>query len=267
MTHPYSLAFLTTFDIGPVEAVRVAAEAGYDMVGLRLLPAAPTEPAYAIMTDAALQRKVVAALADTGIQLADIEIIRLKPDSDTATFEPFCALGQRLGARNVLVAGDDSDHSRLTDSFAGFAELAAQYGLTADLEFMPWTGVKTLQEAQRIVEKAGIATGGVLIDALHFDRSTSTIDDIRALPAHRIHYAQLCDGPKPYDPSDAGLIEIARSARLLPGEGGIDLRAMLAALPSDIPLSVEIPHHARARTQSPLQRARNALLACKALEA
>ena len=40
MGHRYSLAFLTIFDLGPVEAVRVAAETGYDLVGLRLLPAA-----------------------------------------------------------------------------------------------------------------------------------------------------------------------------------------------------------------------------------
>ena len=39
MAHPLSLAFLTVFDAGPVEAVRIAAETGYDRVGLRFLPA------------------------------------------------------------------------------------------------------------------------------------------------------------------------------------------------------------------------------------
>ena len=265
MKHPFSLAFLTTYDVGPVEAVQIAAKAGYDMVGLRFLPAAANETVHPVMTDPALQREVAAALADTGVQLADIEIVRLKPDTKVADFEAFCALGQRFGARNVLVAGDDPNHERTTETFGQFAELAERYGLTADLEFMPWTSVKNLREAQRIVDNAGATNGGVLIDALHFDRSDSSLEEIRNLSAHRIHYAQLCDGPKPYDSSDAGLIQIARSGRLLPGDGGIDLRAIVSALPVGTPLSVEIPNHQRAKTTSPLLRAKETLTACKAL--
>ncbi|MGB0748718.1 MAG: sugar phosphate isomerase/epimerase family protein [Magnetospiraceae bacterium] len=267
MSFPFSLAFLTTAEVPPAEAVKIAAAAGYDMVGLRLMPAAPTEPDYSILTDPAEQRDVLDALTNTGIQLADIEIVRLKPETDVAQFRGFCDLGQKLGARNVLVAGDDTDHSRLTDTFAAFAALAAQFNLTADLEFMPWTGVKTLNAARAIVEAAGQPNGGVLVDALHFDRSASTVEDLAALPNQLIHYAQLCDGPVPYDPSDAGLIDIARGARLLPGDGGIDLKAMVKALPMGTPLSIEIPQVERARTVPPLQRAQEALAAAKTVVA
>jgi sugar phosphate isomerase/epimerase len=38
----------------------------------------------------------------------------------------------------------------------------------------------------------------------------------------------------------------ARSERLLPGEGGFALGALLAALPSDLPISVEVPNEIRA---------------------
>ena len=241
MAFPLSLAFLTVRHSGPEEAVRIAAEAGYDMVGLRLLPAAPTEAPYALMTDATVQANVEAALRDTGIAFADMEIVRLKPETDVAEFEAFCALGQRLGARNILVAGDEPDHDRLTETFGRFAELAAAHGLTADLEFMPWTAVKTLKDAQKIVETSGAANGGVLIDALHYDRSATTIEDVRALDPARINYAQICDGPVPYDPSDEGLIAIARNGRLLPGDGGIDLAGLIRALPDGTPISVEIP--------------------------
>lgn len=241
MAFPLSLAFLTVRHAGPEEAIRIAAEAGYDMVGLRLLPAAATEAPYALMTDGTLQANVEAALRDTGIAFADMEIVRLKPETDVAEFEAFCALGQRLGARNVLVAGDDPDHDRLTETFGRFAELAAAHCLTADLEFMPWTAVKTLEDARKIVEAAGAANGGVLIDALHYDRSDTTIEEVRALDPSRINYAQICDGPVPYDPSDEGLIAIARNGRLLPGDGGIDLAALIHALPDGTPISVEIP--------------------------
>ena len=267
MTHQFSLAFLTTHEVTPQEAVHIAAATGYDLVGLRFLPAAPTEASYPILTDRAVEAEVKAALDATGIAVADIEIVQLKPDTQVEDFRPFLALGQRLGARNVLVAGYDANTPRLTERFAAFCDLAAEYGLTGDLEFMPWTTVKTLPEAQRIVEDAGRANGGVLIDALHWDRAGGTAEQIRALPPSRIHYAQICDGPKPYDPSDAGMIAVARGGRLLPGDGGIDLATMVQALPRDLVLSVEIAQLEKARTVDAQTRAAEALERSKAFVA
>ena len=76
--------------------------------------------------------------------VADVEIVRLKPETDVAAFAPFFARVERLGARNVLVAGDDPEEARLTELFAALARLAAGHGLTVDLEFMPWTRVPNL---------------------------------------------------------------------------------------------------------------------------
>ncbi|MBL4756368.1 MAG: sugar phosphate isomerase/epimerase [Rhizobiales bacterium] len=267
MENPISLAFLTTYDVSPLDAVRIAGEAGYDMVGLRLLAAAPSEGKYPIMTDMFLQKAVAKALEATGVQLADIEIARLKAGTNVADFEPFCVLGQRLGARHVLVAGDDPERNRLIQTYGAFCELAGRYGLTADIEPMPWTEVKNLADANQITGAVGYENSGILIDALHWDRSGDTASDISALPANRLHYAQVCDGPRPYDPSDAGMIRIAREARLHPGDGGIDLKAMLRALPTNLPISVEIPNHALARHHAPIERAVMALASTKALMA
>ena len=132
----FSLAFLTVFDLGPVEAVRVAAKTGYDLVGLRLLPTAALGE---LMTDDRLLAETTASIRDTGIGVADVEIVRLKPETDVAAFAPFFARAERLGARNVLVAGDDPEEARLTERFAALARLTAGHGLTVDLEFMPWS--------------------------------------------------------------------------------------------------------------------------------
>jgi sugar phosphate isomerase/epimerase len=256
MVHPISLAFLTTFEVGPLEAVRIAAAAGYQMVGLRLLPAAPgAEPDYPLLHDDALLGEVRAALAETGVRVGDVEIVRLKDDNDWDLLARFCARAEALGARHVLVAGDDADIGRLTDSFARFCDIAAPHGLSADLEFMPWTAVPNLAAALRIVEAAGRDNGGVLIDALHFDRSTSTLAQVVTLPRSRVNYVQFCDGPELYDPSDAGLIAVARGARLLPGQGGIDLIGLAKAMPHGVPVSVEIPHRALAAKVDALGRA------------
>ena len=259
MRHRYSLAFLTVFDLDPGEAVRVAAAAGYDLIGLRMLPAAPTEGSYPLMTDDGVLAETAAALADTGLGVADVEIVRLKPDTEVAAFAPFFARAERLGARNVLVAGDDPEETRLTASFAALARLAAGHGLTVDLEAMPWTRVPSLTVARRVAEATGEPNAGVLVDALHLDRAHTGLDEVRDLPRRLVNYVQFCDGPADYDPSDAGLIAVAREARLMPGEGGIDLAGLARAIPRDAVVSIEIPNFELARRMDGAARARLAL--------
>lgn len=266
MAHPLSLAFLTTFDVGPVEAIRIAAAAGYQMVGLRILPAAARgEPGYPLLQDDRLLAEVQAALADTGVTVGDVEIIRLKPENDWDLFARFCARCAALGARHVLVAGDDPEPARLTASFARFCDLAAAHRLTADLEFMPWTAVPDLAAALRIVQAADRPNGGVLVDALHFDRSATTLAEIAALPPARVNYVQFCDGPVPFEPGDEALIRVARGERLFPGQGGIDLVGLARAIPQSVPISIEVPHRALAERIDPLGRAQMARAATQAI--
>lgn len=266
MSHPLSLAFLTTFEVGPVEAIRIAAETGYRMVGLRILPAAASgEPGYPLLTDARALAEVRAALADTGVTVGDVEIIRLKPENDWDLFARFCERCAALAARHILVAGDDPDRARLTDSFARFCAIAAPHGLTADLEFMPWTAVPDLAAARQVVQAAGAANGGVLVDALHYDRSATTLDQIAALPPARVNYVQFCDGPVPYDPDDEALIRIARGERLFPGQGGIDLVGLARAIPAGVTISVEVPHRPLAARLDARARAAMALAATQGI--
>lgn len=266
MSHPLSLAFLTTFDVGPVEAVRIAAATGYQMVGLRIMPAAASgEADYPLLTDGALLRDVQNALADTGVRVGDVEIVRLKPQNDWDLLARFVDRCQALGARHVLVAGDDTEMERTAENFARFCDLASPAGLTADLEFMPWTAVPDLKAALAIVEKADKANGGVLVDALHFDRSATTLEEIAALPKARVNYVQFCDGAVPYDRSDEALIRIARGERMFPGQGGIDLIGMARAMPEDVTVSVEVPHRALAEKVDAKGRAAMAIAASQAI--
>lgn len=266
MERQYALAFLTIPDVAPAEAIRIAAETGYSSVGLRLLPAAASgEAPYPVLTDKAVLAEARAALADTGMRVGDVEIVRLKPETKATDFTPFLDCAAALGAANILVAGDDTDHARLVQTFASFAELAAGYGMTADLEFMPWTGVRNAAEAVAIVKTAGQANGGVLADALHWDRTGRRVEDLALIPPETIHYFQLCDAAAEYDPSDAGLIEIARGGRLLPGQGGIDLQAFIKALPKTVPVSIEIANTGFNSSLSPRARAVQALAAGKAV--
>ena len=70
----------------------------------------------------------------------------------------------------------------------------------------------------------------------------TTLDDIAGIPRHLLSYAQLCDAPAGIPATEAELLHTARSARLLPGDGGIDLAGIIRSLPDDLPFSLEIPN-------------------------
>lgn len=265
MTHKLSLAFLTLFDVGPVETIRIAAETGYDMVGLRLLPAGPAEAPYPLMHDDKVFDEAVRALADTELAVGDVEIIRLNATTDVNGFIPFLEKSQKLGAKHVLVAGDDENRTRLTETYGKFCTLSQSYGMTADLEFMPWTKVPDLKAAREIVEAVNLPNAGVLVDALHLARCGSTLEEVKALPARLINYVQFCDALLDYDPSDEGLIKIARSGRLYPGEGELPLLELLKVIPRDVTLSIEVPNHKLAETMSAKERARHGLKTMRAM--
>lgn len=237
----YSLGYLTGNGADPVTAVKIAAEHGYDMVSFRLLPAGG-ETLHPLLDDATLLTEVKSAMRDTGVTMADAEMIRLKPETELAAFTPFLDRIAELGARHVLVAIDDTDPARTQDNYTALCHLLGTYSLTADLEFMPWTGCKDIAGARALVEAAGHPAAAVLFDTLHFDRCGATLQEFIDLPPALMNYVQICDGPVPYDPSDEGLIAVARTARLIPGTGRIDLAAIAAHIPKDMTVSVEVPN-------------------------
>jgi sugar phosphate isomerase/epimerase len=259
----FSLAALTVLELAPPALIDVAAACGYDHVGIRLLPAMAGGIAYSLMDDEAGLKETLARLDATGITVADLEVVAFRPETETASFAAFFETGARLGARNILVAAYDPDLARFADRYAGFCEAAAPYGLTADLEFMPWTFVPNLATANRIVAQAGQPNAGVLVDALHFDRSNSSIAELARVPAHRLHYWQLCDGLAERPATTDQMIHAARHERIFPGEGGIDLVPLARAMPADIAISIEVPTAELAKTVDAKTRAQRALAAAR----
>lgn len=257
-----SLAALTVLELSPVEMVHCAAEAGYSHVGLRLIPATRDEPIWDAVGDTPMQRALAAALALTGVKVLDVEILRLQPQTDVADYQAVLETGARLGARYVLVAGNDPLESRLTERFARLCERAAPLGLACYLEPMPWTDARDFIQAAQIVEGSHCRNAGVLIDPIHFDRAGNLATQISAVAPERLGYLQFCDAPAERPADLESLLHQARAERLLPGDGGLDLRAILRAVPSDAPMSLEIPM--RSSALPAVERARRALVATRA---
>ncbi|CAG0954005.1 Inosose isomerase [Burkholderiales bacterium] len=265
MNRPISLAPLTALEVAPPEFVSTAAAAGYSHVGLRLVAATTTEPQYPMVGDTPMVRETRARLDATGIRLLDVEILRLRPDTRVADFLPAIETGARLGASYVLVAGDDPDEARLADRYAELCDLAAPCGVSPQLEFMSWSHAKDLAQAARIVARAGRGQGGIVVDAFHFHRSGSRLEDIARVPPSRFRYAQLCDAPLAIPPTQDAILAQARAERRFPGEGELDLVPLVRALPADLPLSLEVPTLELAKSVGALDRARRALCGARAV--
>jgi sugar phosphate isomerase/epimerase len=262
----YSLAYLSASSLTPPQAVQVAAQTGYSHVGLRLLASAPGGAFQPLLSDTALLRETLAHLRDTAVGVFDLEVIRLGPQFDPAAYTAFLEVGAALQARAVLVIGEDPDASRLAQSFGRLCEVVAPYAMSVDLEFLPWGVVPDARAAMAVLADAGKpANAGVLVDALHVARSSTSLADIAALAGGTLHYAQICDAPAggPYTLDE--LIHTARLERLLPGEGGIALAQMFGLLPQTLPISVEIPHHVRQQSLGAHEWARQALAASRAV--
>jgi sugar phosphate isomerase/epimerase len=244
MKSPLALAQLTALPLSPPQLIAVALRTGYQFVGLRMTEVVPGGAHWPLFSDKPLMRDTLAAIADTGVGVLDVELLRLTPAADIAAFEPIVAAGAEVGARHLLAQGADADRSRLIDAYGRLCDLAAPYGLTVDIEFPSWVEVGSLAAAADLVRGAGRANGGVLIDTLHLHRSGGVASDIAALPPEWFRYVQLCDAPTAIPDTLEGVLYAAREARAAPGEGELDLLGILRALPRGIPLSLEAPNAA-----------------------
>lgn len=133
LPRPISLAALTVLDVSPANQVLCAAKAGYSHVGIRLVPATPTETQYDMIGNTPMIREVEANLKAPASRSSTSKFSASSPTLVPYFFET----GTRLGATQVLCAGNDPDINRLTDNYAELCELAHPYGLNLSIEPMP----------------------------------------------------------------------------------------------------------------------------------
>ncbi len=234
---PLSLAHLSEIETPPLALIDAAAKGGFASVGLRICPAAPGSPFYPLST-AGEQDALRERTGATGVAVLYIELITLTEEMRARDFTDVFKTGRAIGASRVAVAGDGTDLRALGRRMAEICDLAGDYGLSVDIEFMPYRGVASLKDAIEVVERADRSNAHVLLDALHFYRSNSSIDDLRSLDPKLLGTFQICDGPKAPPPD---LVAEARLNRLLPGEGEFDLWSLVDQLPDDLPIGVEVP--------------------------
>jgi sugar phosphate isomerase/epimerase len=227
-------------DVPPLAFLDAARDAGYQGVGLRLQKS-PQFPIFPIVGDEPLIRDIRSALADSGLKVLDILAFYLLPETDVRDYEPALALGAQLGARYALTQGNDPDWSRLCATFDRFCVVAARCGLTPIIEFCPNRTLATLGQALDLLEQTGHPELPVLVDPIHFIRSEGRSADLRNVDPMRFPYAQMSDGVLTAGEPNLELAKnLGLGERRMPGDGTLPLREIFAALPSGLPVSVEV---------------------------
>lgn len=216
------------------EILDIAVEHGYSGVALGILDV-EIAAADGISTDAflaeferrGLRTPLVEAVSGWGQGASESEI--------EALTRPTLELAERAGAETVVAISMEPTIPSLAVAARGFAHvcrLAGARGLKVSVEFFPWGGISDLATARQLIELAGEDNGGIVFDMWHWGRSAGGFDydSIRKIPGERFHVVQLDDaGPKSGPAGREGARETL-TARLLPGEGVVDIVGALRTI-------------------------------------
>lgn len=174
--------------------------------------------------------------------------IRIPPESDP--MELFCfgeselfAIAEALGARSVNavdIFGGSWDLESAADAFAGLCARAVEHDLLVHIEWLPWSKIPDLRSALEVVQLARAPNGGLNVDAWHFVRAGTDVEELREVPGELVIAVQLDDGPAA---AEENLMHATLHERALPGEGEFDLagiRRALREIGSSAPIGVEV---------------------------
>ena len=272
MSRKFSLAYLTIPGTDPVTQIKIAKEAGYDSVSLRTIPMhLPGEPEFLPDRDPALFDAIKKALKEYDMPLMDIELARVRPDLNIDEYRPAFETAAKLGATDVLGSIWTRDRAWYTDTAGKVADMAKEFGLCYNIEFLPWAGVRNLQEDITLIDDIGRDNAYIMVDTLHAGRAGVTASELARTPARYFRFIHLCDGPagKDGDPvldniKDELMLTTAREARYYPGEGVMDIAGMVKAMPKNLPLSIELPNLKEIKERGVAGHAARCLEAAKA---
>lgn len=238
---PVILAAGSLLDHDAPTLVRAAAAAGFDGFGLRL------SGEHVLPSDRRVDelRRIA---DDLDLAIHDGEVIRIDrtwsptnalPDSARRLLET----AARIGAGAILAVSDVADEARTGEAVAALVDAATPLGLDVGLEYMAWTTPATPAGAVAMAAATGCR---VVVDVLHHVRVGAGIDELRAVvDAGHLGWMQICDAAtadavEPAAVDSVALVWEARHGRLPPGHGALPLTELLATVPADTVICVEV---------------------------
>ena len=232
---------LTVTNTEPVDLIRAAKNAGFDLVSLWVQPP-PIFPLQLVTSAKASACR--AALSETGIGVGPLEVFDLTSAVVIKSYRPALELGAQLGAKTASAINvRNTDPVAVGELFAQLAELAGEYGLGVTLEPLAMFETSTLAQARDVIHASRV-DAGIVLDVFHLVRKGGTLADVRAIEPGLIRYIQLCDGPASVSPEQ--MRYEASYERLYPGDGDFPLVELLRDASIDIAWGIEAPSRRRA---------------------
>jgi sugar phosphate isomerase/epimerase len=261
-----ALEHQTVFGLPPVEFVHLAAG-----LGCQYLAIAPTGgpynphgyAPYSLRDDAALRRRMAAAMRDRAVSVSLGEGFTIRPGSDVRDHAASLDAMAELGVPRINTVTMDPDLSRSFDQFGTLAEMAAAHGMETTVEFAPSLALADLDGALAAVRHVARSDFRLLIDCMHLVRAGHSAADLAAVDPELIGYVQLSDNTV----RQRGVTYRDDSIdRMVPGEGEFPLREILAVLPPGVVIGLEVPMRSRAEAGEPTrERARRCVAAARRL--
>ncbi|KPH68114.1 TIM barrel protein [Novosphingobium sp. ST904] len=256
MTHALGIDSQTIFGMLPTQHIALAAHLGCSFVslGIQSVPwKLDRYPQWSLRDDPVLRRDTAAQLRALGISISLAEGFVIRPGSDVRDKAGDLDILAELGAKMASTVAMDRDMPRALDQLAALAEMTGERQMKAVLEFAPPHAVNSLESAIKALHECQAQNIGLVIDAMHFFRSGSDLETLRGLDPNLVAYAQLCDVPL----RGAGGDYLAEASfeRLAPGDGELPLQALVAALPRDVGIGIELPMQSRMETDEQFEQA------------
>lgn len=263
MRRKLSLAYLTLPGTHPFDQIRIAKEAGYDCVSLRMIPMDPEKETQLISGKSPDRfRELSEVLRESGLSLLDIELARVREDLRD-DFRRVFECAAELGASNVISSVWTEDMDYAADRLAAIAEQGREFGLTINLEYPVISGIRTLDAALKMQKRVGAPNLKILVDVLYAHLNREGGEKIRAAAPESFGIIHLCDAPKAGAQS-GDITKVIREGREYPGLGDAKLREILSALPEN-PCSVELPNLAYTERYGKFEHAKRCLERARAL--
>lgn len=182
---------------------------------------------------------VRAILADNGIEYLELEVLLdwfaegPRRAASDATRLRLLDVAEKLGVYQVKVGGEidgtDWPLEHMANAFHDLCREAEGVGLQICIEVSPLSNIRDLPTGIAIVQGAGAANGGLLLDIWHMVRGNIPFDDIAAMPPGCLKHVELNDAARQVE---GALLEDTIRRRTLPGEGDFDIPAFLTVVAS-----------------------------------
>jgi sugar phosphate isomerase/epimerase len=261
-----SIEPLSVMGCPPIEWVNLGGELGLNYVTLVLQGGGGPDqfPAWSLRDDPGLRRDTLDAMRERNVSVSLVDGFVLWEDTDARSFADDMALADGLGAPRINTVSFRDDLDTNVTNFRIIADLAAEHGIMTTLEFAPPLAVRSLPQALDVIRRVDRPNFRLLLDTMHLFRSGGSVAEVAALASGTIQYIQLSDVSLVATNTD--YMDESCFERKVPGTGELPLRDLLATLPHDVVIGLEVPLRTLAQEgASPIDRLSRSVEAARTL--